>query len=93
LAVRFSYFQKPDDGGYFIGRPEMRQSSRGFAYKFAYRIRIYSFEAKFAAKFIANLALFLSHEAKFTTRENTGSAVQTSRWRMLRKPYRLECSY
>ena len=50
----------------------MRQSSRGFAYKFAYRIRIYSFEAKFAAKFIANLALFLSHEAKFTTRENTG---------------------
>ena len=78
-----------DDGGYFIGRPEMRQSSRGFAYKFAYRIRIYSFAAKFAAKFIANLALFLSHAAKFTTRENTGSAVQTSRWRMLRKPYQV----
>ncbi len=49
----------------------MRQSSRGFAYryKFAYRIRIYSFAAKFAAKFIANLALFLSHAAKFNAQK------------------------
>eukprot|EP01048_Picozoa_sp_COSAG05_P011937 COSAG05_NODE_1162_length_5658_cov_33.118367_2_plen_61_part_00 len=47
----------------------MRQSSTGFAYKFAYRIQIYSFAAKFAAKFIANLALFLSHAAKFNAQK------------------------
>ena len=58
-----------DDGGYLIGKPELKQSSRGFVGKNSERIRMYSCEAKFEAKYIANLALFLADEAKFNAQK------------------------
>ena len=43
--------------------------ARGFVAKNWEKIEIYSFAAKFAAKFIANLAMFLSHAAKFNAKK------------------------
>ena len=56
-------------GGYLIGKPELKESSRGFVGKKSERIRMYSCEGKFEGKFIANLALFLGDEGKFNAQK------------------------
>ena len=58
-----------DDGGYLIGKVDVKQSSRGFVGKNSERIRMYSCEGKFEGKFIANLALFLCDEGKFNAQK------------------------
>ena len=52
-----------------IGKPELKESSRGFVGKKSERIRMYSCEGKFEGKFIANLTLFLGDEGKFNAQK------------------------